>query len=297
MKLTNKKFFVGRPLSLLLALWLPNAHAQISVKECVLQAKHPLEIAYCELLKKGAGNTLPNFYNFRRNHESTQRLFLKSAANRAGLEMPEIVLKEHEQRDLSPKPVIQQNQTPQVQNQEKSSTPQEAESLKNPTVPNSSSNVKLTDCTLKKDQIACEKERYFLAINVPADYLNKDALTKQNKLIFREKSYKETPAQYLSNLYPIYIEKMLRIGLGDSTVSFTKFNAIYEESKQQEESFTYRFQRMYELLKSERQANAVKQRYQENYPATIESCMRLNKQLITCDNVAQNWVYKKVKNY
>lgn len=293
MMLKDKAIFLGSYLSVILCFCTSEAHA-IAVKECEREAKRPLEIAYCELVKLGAGHALPDFYNFRRNPESTQRLFLKSAANRSGITLPKI---EEHQGSVSPltipAPVIEQNVT-------QKNTPAKTSESKNLTpnqYSNNSQENRLRRCSLIQDQISCAAERYFLAINVPVDYLNKNALTDRNHLAFREKSDQESILQYLSHLYPVYIEKMLHIGLGDSTVSFTKFNAIYEESIKQGENFVKRFQKMYDLLKNERQTNAVKQRYQENYPNNIENCMRLNAHLIVCDNVEQNWVYKKVNNY
>jgi hypothetical protein len=49
---------------------------------------------------------------------------------------------------------------------------------------------------------------------------------------------------------------------------------------------------MYELLKKEKQTNAVKSRYNNLFPDSLEQCMELSQKIIVCDNIKQNWIYK-----
>ncbi len=274
----------------------------ISVKQCDQEAATALEKTYCAVLKKG--QPLPEFFSFRRNPSHMQRLLLKSAAERAGVELPTKETKRNSFAESLRPEITQENsaknearssQTPKAHEGTQKDTARRDSELASPREEHSQRN--LDHCSIASEQIACGRQRYFLAINVPIKHLSQKALSANNRLFFREKSQNETLLQYLSHLYPEYIQKMLYIGLGDSTVSFTKFHAIYESSLAQNENFVERFKEMYELLKKERQTMATKQRYRDNYPKNINSCMQLTGTLITCDNVEQNWVYKKVKSF
>ena len=154
----------------------------------------------------------------------------------------------------------------------------------------------LSACTLADDKISCPQGNYFLTINIPLRRLDPRVLSDQNMFVFRPKYENENELQYLSNIYPYYLEKMLLIGLGDSTISFTKFNAIYQDANKQGENFRQRFSQMYEMLKQERQSMATKKRYRENYPESMAQCMRVSNEIISCDNIDQNWVYRRLKS-
>ncbi|MFL0802042.1 MAG: hypothetical protein K6L80_16470 [Agarilytica sp.] len=281
------------------ALGISTTSLAISVKQCDVEAATALEKTYCEVLKKGQGQRLPDFFSFRRNPSHMQRLILKKAALRAGIELP---AKEASVNSFaeSLRPEINQaseNVRNNIQPPKQSKGKQDGDLRSVQKTEEQYSSKRLDHCSVAKDQIACGSQRYFLAINIPINHLNQKALGADNRLRFRTKSKNETLIQYLSHLYPIYIQKMLYIGLGDSTVSFTKFHALYESALAQNENFAARFEKMYELLKKERQTMATKQRYRANHPEHISNCMQLTKTLITCDNIEQNWVYKKVKSF
>ncbi len=300
----NRKF-VFLILTTITALSTSTTTVAISVKQCDAEAATALEKSYCAILKKGHGKSLPGFFSFRRNPNPMQRLMLKSAASRAGVELPSKearpnsfseslrpeIASEHKSTQKHAQPPQQQNTIGRRQNNSELN-------VSKLQTPKRNHSHKISDnCYIAKEQIYCGSHRYFLAINIPIQHLNKNALGIGNRLLFRAKSQKETLLQYLSHLYPEYIQKMLYIGLGDSTVSFTKFHAIYESSFAQNENFAQRFEEMYELLKKERKTMATRQRYRDNYPEGINNCMQLTGTLITCDNVEQNWVYKKVKSF
>lgn len=273
-----------------------NSYA-FGVKECLNTAETALEEVYCEIIIKGKGNTLPDFFNFRRNTEKTQRLLLKRGAARAGISLPKDNGEVH-QAYLPPQPEITQGK----EQSREAQTPAEQPSPRNatavlPKTTNARPQNTLESCSLAKEKIICNNQRYFLAINIPANRLQQNALSSLNRLALPSKQQQQSTLQYLSNIYPRYIEKMLSIGLGDSTVSFTKFYAIYDTSIEQKEDFSQRFEEMFELLKKERKTMAIKQRYRNNFPQSMESCMQLSNTLIACDNIEQNWVYKKIKNF
>lgn len=268
-------------------LWLLATTAEaLTIKQCRLDAATELEQAYCEILAKG--QSLPDFYDFQRNPANTQWLLLRSAAKRAGVELPAV--------DKAATALTTSATAPAFANQPRSAAPSTRAAQPRRPREATQSPEALDQCRVTQREIACNDRRYYLAINVPVKRLNPRVLTVDNRLQFAPPAADQTSIQYLSNLYPYYIEKMLLIGLGDSTVSFTKFAAIYEQSAAQEENFGQRFSEMYELLKQERRTMAVKTRYRDNYPQSIDNCMQLNSDLIACDNIEQNWIYQKLKH-
>lgn len=265
----------------------------ISYKECIFEAKAPLELTYCEILKKNPSITLPPFHSFRRNPENTQRLLLTSPAKKAGVTLPE--------DSSASKSDFKANAKPSFTNDGASNAGQTALSKRKPSSIQKSEPSQaeqkhhLSSCSLAEEKISCPEGNYFLAINIPLRRLDPRVLSDQNMFVFRSKYENETQLQYLSNIYPYYLEKMLLIGLGDSTLSFTKFNAIYTNAEKQNENFRQRFSQMYEMLKKERQSMATKKRYRENFPESMTQCMRVSDEIVSCDNIDQNWVYRKLK--
>lgn len=272
----------------------------ISYKDCIYEAKAPLEKAYCEILKKSPSTTLPPFHSFRRNPESTQRLLLTSPARKAGVTLPESKKASNNE--------FKSNAKPAFKNEGNGVTPEAAGAKPRPSASQkkggsnkgeskkSEHHQQLSACTLADDKISCPQGNYFLTINIPLRRLDPRVLSDQNMFVFRPKYENENELQYLSNIYPYYLEKMLLIGLGDSTISFTKFNAIYQDANKQGENFRQRFSQMYEMLKQERQSMATKKRYRENYPESMAQCMRVSNEIISCDNIDQNWVYRRLKS-
>ncbi|WP_086930145.1 hypothetical protein [Agarilytica rhodophyticola] len=261
----------------------------ITAKQCFDSAKTDLEKVYCQLVEKGKGQSLPAFNEFRRNPATTQNLLLRGPAKRAGITLPK-VSKRNASRSVSKKrtPVTSRKAEAKTYKQQPSSKARSANSKR---VDHGRA---MQGCEIHGDRLICGQDIYYMAINIPANRLPNNALTNSNRLQFPEKPQEQEALQYLSSLYPRYIEKMLTIGLGDSTISFTKFHAIYKTSMAQQNSFTERFGKMYELLKKERKSQAIKQRYRNNFPQSIEQCMQLSKNLVACDNVEQNWVYQRL---
>lgn len=260
----------------------------ITSKQCKLEANTELEKIYCQVLEKGAGGSLPSFGDFQRNSSNTQKLILLGPARKLGITIPNVT---HSQKKPNASPIVR----PQTNNQNAKKNQPSIRAENRQRVPETDARASELDaCELRTNQIICPRQSYFLVINIPINRLPQKTLEDMNTLSIRKKFSNESTLQYLSDVYPYYVEKMLLIGLGDSTVSFTKFNAIYDESLKQKESFSDRFGKMYELLKKERKTMSVKTRYRNNFPEDISQCMQLSQSLVACDNIEQNWVYQKL---
>lgn len=301
----NKQYsqFVCRPLALAcltLVLSAPLAASPgISSKQCEDEARSDYEKIYCQILARGKAQALPGFFDFKRNSPAVQCGLLRAPARQLGIDLPALpsAPKPASSAPVAPPSSPQSATTPGMSAPGEPTTAAPSPRDVPPAEADDSefALLALGDCGLDKDQIRCGHARYFLTINIPLKRLDPTALSEDNRLQFREINEGETLRDYLASLYPDYIDKMLYLGLGDSTLSFTKFHAIYEESLNQGEDFVARFGQMYELLKNERRSMHIQTRYQDNYPESIAQCMPLTDELIVCDNVLQNWVYRKMR--
>ena len=153
-------------------------------------------------------------------------------------------------------------------------------------------------CRLQRLVIVCGTSRYELALNRQNKDLDKDALSEQNRLGLR--SYRGKPGDqaalmaHLSDSYQRYIEKMLEIGLGSATMSFTKFYYTHETLSQQGEDFAARFETMFSFLKKDKASMGIKARYNDQLPERVQQCSELTDRLIVCAAGEHNWVYVRV---
>lgn len=262
----------------------------VSVKQCEKMANSEIEHSYCAVLASGRGANLPNFHQFRQNPLKMQILLLKGPAKKAGIALPTGGHK-HSAAPLKPTPVIDSPALDEPRPNKPSAATAGRESMQLPATPAAGVSSALQGCELQGQTVSCANQHYHLVSNLRLQELPATALSDENKLIFPERHGNDSLVQYLSKAYPVYIDKMLVLGLGDTTMSFTKFNAMFHETVKQGLSFKKRFEEMYELLKKERKTQAIKARYNNKTPPSIDQCMRLSSEIIVCDDVKQNWVY------
>lgn len=258
-----------------------------------------LEKVYCQIKAKGKGDELPDYPAFRRNTSQTQALLLKRPARKLGIELPDQT--SNRPSAMVKAPVIQSQEPDPDAPVSVSTRPAvtDARALetrraeaKKPTT----ANLLLDNCLLDDEVIICGTRHYELQTNIVNKHLAQGALGPGNKLMLPERQDPAFAAgsdhDYLSQTYVNYIEKMMMIGLADATMSFTKYVATWEDALANGSDFPQRFAQMYELLKQERQSNAVRSRYNNNFPDSIKQCMSLGANLIVCDNIVQNWIYR-----
>lgn len=248
-----------------------NTYASTSSELCFEQAKLPLEKAFCEVKAVSSNPALPSLAEFKRNTPKIQQLLLKRDAERYGIVLPS-----------APPPTKSAARSASLKTDRKPSKDIVQASL--------------AECDLHEQFITCSTERYSLLNNLKNNQLKAEVFSSHNQLILPRKKdtqfSNESDYRYLSHIYPIYINKMIDLGLGDSTMSFTKFATVYWQGKIEGLDFVDRFQFMYSQLKQERGRNQINTRYRDNYPNEIHQCMRLDETLIVCDNMNQNWIYK-----
>ncbi len=248
----------------LLVCTLAFSLSMASVWACEDQAQTELQRIYCQIKKTREGRNLPRFNEFKQNPEQTQRLLLKRPAQKLGLKLPQ------------PKSVKATKKRSKAVVENK------------PQIP-----LLLADCELLGRQIRCGNQSFELQNNRANSQLSTGALA-DTALVIPAPHFDNDPfalKAYLQKSYEVYIDAMLRIGLAEVTMSYTKFFGVYEEVVLQQANFSERMAAMFEYLKKEKQTMTPRSRPSNLLPDKIDMCQQLNRAVIICDNVAENWIY------
>lgn len=250
---------------------------------CLAQARTPLEQAYCKIRAANPTAALPTLQELRRNPEKTQRLLLRRPAEQAGIKLP-------------PETAAQARSTgPAAPRAAPAVEPARAAGAS--ASPSRMQTGGLAGCELQASSIRCGAERYQLQGNVPNGRLAPGVLDAERRVLFAEYQGNAGDSaalmEYATGAYRRYIEAMLEIGLGSSTMSFTKFYHTFMEAQAKGTRFGERLAAMFDFLKKDKASMGVQSHYNDALPETIGQCMGLSEQLLVCDNVQQNWVYKR----
>lgn len=247
------------------------------------------ERIYCQVISQGEGAGLPPLEDFRRNDARIQALLLKRPAERLGIALPKPAA-------ASPKPESAPGRSATKPLQ--ATEPAPGNPSGRGTGTSSGPVVGLRDCRLRSDVIDCPGGRYELVGNQSNKDLAPGALGEANKLGLRpyrgDRQDEAAVRRYLSAAYDRYIPKMLEIGLGGATMSFTAFYHGFYRHEEQGVDFAERMESIYHYLKQDKRNNAVKARFHERLPQSIKACTGLSAALIVCDDVETNWVYRRI---
>ena len=261
--------------------------------ECPMQPQTAHERVYCQVWEKGGGSSLPSFNDFRRNSPQVQALLLKRQAARFGIDMP----------DSEPEPVSEQlpDQLPEapvsapMPSTEPSPVSTDVAGAEPPPAASPNPFAGFKECQLDGETIVCPRRRYQLASNLPNSALPEGVLEDQNLLGLD--SYHGDPADeaklhgYLSQAYDRYIQKMLEIGLGGATMSFTQFYHGYQRHLASGVDYAQRLEATFHLLKQDKKTMAVQARLTDKLPQTLEHCEGVGRNIVVCDDVGTNWVF------
>lgn len=282
-------------LLILLVIIFPIAMKSVGGTDCSNQARTPLEQLFCQIQVTSAGSGLPSFADFRRNQPKIQAMLLKRPARKLGLDVPvpaaaPSVAKSREKESKStagPRDLSEPIQPISVSLRANLEREKPAERSKR----NS-----FSQCEFSSKKIACKNRLYELIDNKHNRHLAKDALSETNLLgMMRFTGSVENEMElngYLAESYALYIQKMLDIGLGGVTMSYTKFYYTFMELADTKENFSDRFETMYSFLKKDKATMLIGQRFGDQFPSGLQECMDLNESLIVCDNLTINWVYQ-----
>lgn len=268
---------------ILLVSWLQTANA---ADACTASAQSELERLYCDIMAQGEGGSLPSRADFKRNDPQVQALLLRRPAARLGLDVPV------PGSDSGPSPA--KSAAPAAgkwpESRADSRGGQRSAAPVNRTAERS-----LAKCQLQGEALLCPGRRFELATNQNNRELLPGVLDDSNTLSLPsfegDRNDDEAVRRYLSDAYDIYIPKMLAIGLGASTMSFTAFHNAFHSIEDGGVDFAERLEQTYHLLKQDKKTLAVKARYHDELPDNINLCTEINRDIVVCDNVGKNWVY------
>jgi len=259
---------------------------------CSHQARTPLEELFCQIQLTSVGSGLPSFSDFRRNQPKIQALLLKRPARKLGLEVPTSTVV----------PRVAKNSKKEAKHAAALSEPIKPISVSlrgslgfEKPVARITANPFL-QCQFRGKRIACKNRHYELVDNKHNRRLAKDVLSANNLLgMMRFSGSVENEVElnsYLAESYTLYIQKMIDIGLGGVTMSYTKFYYTFMELVDTKENFAERFEIMYSFLKKDKATMLIEGRFDDQMPSGLQDCMDLNETLIVCDNLTMNWIYQ-----
>jgi hypothetical protein len=153
----------------------------------------------------------------------------------------------------------------------------------------------INQCQLIHDNILCGKQRFVMRTNQSNKQLSSGVLEDSYKMglpVYAGSKDDALEVQYyLSNAYAVYIRRMIDIGLGASTMSYTRFFHIYYDLQGKNVSFTERFETMYSYLKKDKKNMSVQAVLSDKRPVHISECDDINEEIIACDSGGFNWIY------
>ena len=266
-----------KKLASLLAFFLALSSATSGAREvskCLAYAQTYYEQLYCEVSSAGRSHKLPSFIDFQKNPEITQALLLKPHAKALKIA---IALPQHTSQKGTEKNRIRQNRSASLASKI-TPTPKD----------------RFDTCSYQSDVIVCGQKRYKQVTNRHNRTLEQGALKKTNglKLPVITLSPEEDGFEYaLTKSYLLYLDKMMGIGLGGVTMTYTKFYYLYLDLLERNVDFNQRFSTMFEFLKKDKRALGV-----NNKPAVLASlsdkdCSRARASLFICQQGGRNYLF------
>lgn len=155
----------------------------------------------------------------------------------------------------------------------------------------------LSDCAMKKQSIKCSNTIYRLVRNKKNSSLDHSVFLESNQLMipaFSGKAQeKKELSRYLTRNYRLYIQKMLDLGLGEATMTYTKFYYTFEHALENKIDFSERFLTMYQFLKKDKRTMSVQQNTHKSLPVDLKDCELLTNRLVTCSHEGKNIIYEE----
>lgn len=244
-----------------------NNLALAAESHCFLDAETYYEQVYCEIKDRDPSTRLPSFIDFKKNPAKMQALLLMRKAKALGIEI---------------------NMPPSNKPESENRSPKKAKHF---TVNTPGS------CQLKGQEIICADGKYVQVGNLPNKTLKEGVLNGTNRLILENYKGSRTHSQqmiaHLTQQYIIYLQKMLEIGLGGETMSFTKFHSLFQDISAKGVDFAKRFDTMFQFLKRDKTNINVRKAIEPLTNIDISNCAQLTGRMFTCDNRKRNTIYLK----
>jgi hypothetical protein len=246
---------------------------------CFALAETYYEQLYCEVKEEAPSTVLPAFVDFKKNNEQMQALLLKRKAEALGIsvKMPATAREaNHRDTSLENHPENPFESAENLVQQDPQAT---------------------AACQFSGQGINCSGTQFLLTGNKPNSKIPPTALHDKNRLTLNNYSGDLNDHQalilFLTNEYTHYLEKMLEIGLGGATMSFTKFYTLFLDIRSKGGDFASRFETMYQFLKKDKLTIGVSGKTEMIAGISMADCARLTDDMFTCDNQRRNSIYLK----
>lgn len=257
-------------------------------RACLSQATTEYERIYCEIISRGEGKALPRFEDFKLNDALVQKLLLKRPASKLKIKLPSHAL-------TNPTKNKPTKNKPTKNKKAKHTQALNKQELDKKTTSDALGQYSIKQCQLTHDKILCGKQRFVMRTNQPNKQLSSGVLNDSYKMglpVYAGSKGDALEVQYyLSNAYALYIRRMIDIGLGASTMSYTRFFHTYYDLQEKNVSFSERFETMYSYLKKDKKSMAVQTVLSDKRPVHISECDDINAKIIACDSGGFNWIY------
>lgn len=271
----------------------------LQAEACEPAPGNEYEKVYCQLKRSGRGEGLPSLYDFRKNSPLMQALLLKKPAERAGisLQIPKRINTEtvDRQADLLLAPELPPVEAPVTVRPAPSARDDMDGIAPRIVVETRVISDPLTGCALKDFELNCEGARYRLVTNQANQQLPEGALSETNRLNLPVNSGQDRDA-YLQQAYGRYLDGMVHIGLGASTMSYTKFVHLYDHLAAQKLNFVERFETMYHFLKEDKSNIGVTTKPVIAQGFTTQYCSDVRPELLACEHRNENYLFLKLQS-
>lgn len=311
MKLMMSNIFSYRQLCGFLVI--ASISVSVRAEPCDPAPGNQYEKIFCQLKRSGRGQELSTLHDFRKNPPLTQAFLLKKPAERAGitLRIPERHNTEtvDRQADLllkttgsnasaitaPPRPTADPKALAKTVVSVAPVAPGQPETGKK-ILPVEKTNP-LESCVLRDFALQCEHGMFRLVTNRANQHLEEGMLSEGHRLglpVFQGKaSDREALEQYWQQAYSRYLAGMMEIGLGASTLSYSKFVHLYNHLVSQQLNFAERFETMYHFLKLDKSSIGVSTRPVIAEGFTTRYCSELSPELLACEYQRDNYIFTK----
>lgn len=274
-----------------LLFYAANGFASVlSSQQCFAQAATLYEQVYCEVRAAQPSVVLPSFVDFKKNNSRMQALLIKRHAERQGIELPKPV------SSSKPKPQHLNKPKPEIKLTPKRATIKLSAQQRQTATDTVVARQKhpLSGCSWVSPKIQCAERKFKLTGNVANRDLRTDVFDDAFKLNLPTYtgSYTNSRAvqQYLVQAYDVYLQKMLAIGLGGVTMSYSKFAYFFEDLHSKGVDFNSRFETMFYYLKMDKQNNAVSGRINVPGNFSLNACYPFAS-AVACDSGGRNYLF------
>jgi len=151
-----------------------------------------------------------------------------------------------------------------------------------------------SQCTYDKSSIQCGGMTFKQVTNKHNDALQREALSHNNTLtlpVIKSSPQDDNFEFYLTEAYLVYLDKMMSIGLGGVTMTYSKFYFLYLDLLRRNVDFNQRFSTMFEFLKKDKRSLGVSSRAAELSTLSDKQCSRARSSLFICELGGRNYLF------